>query len=231
MQGKIFLCDSPKLPGKDFSFPAIDVFTSAGHQSDGRSGNGPDPFPFAWPAQRATLAGVAVNAMRDANGWLHANYGDWRNSCSAETWCRRTDTATGVHLTVQCSTLRDCFPDHPHSWSPEMTESLCDNFEDAWMPGSKDALLSILGYADRLLRNLSIDYGVHSGAALAIVRHNGTLIPWDDDVDIYMQNKNVARFAEHVQYPYCIVVFKTPWVQAKVFMCDSERAMGSDRER
>lgn len=53
--------------------------------------------------------------------------------------------------------------------------------------------LDILQIFDKFCRDNGICYSLFAGTALGAVRHNG-FIPWDDDVDVFMDIKNYDRF-------------------------------------
>lgn len=56
-------------------------------------------------------------------------------------------------------------------------------------------ILQIAKDIDKLCRDYDIKYFVLGGSAIGAIRHNG-FIPWDDDFDIIMDNKNYARFCQ-----------------------------------
>lgn len=54
-------------------------------------------------------------------------------------------------------------------------------------------ILSILKDIDNFCNANNIQYYLAYGSALGAIRHNG-FIPWDDDIDIVMDNKNYQMF-------------------------------------
>lgn len=63
------------------------------------------------------------------------------------------------------------------------------------IPTKKDLKLKIfdlLRLADDILRRNDIEYISEGGTLLGIVRHNG-LIPWDDDADIFIMEKDYNK--------------------------------------
>ena len=56
-------------------------------------------------------------------------------------------------------------------------------------------ILSIMKDVDELCRNNGIEYYLLGGSAIGAVRHQG-FIPWDDDLDIVMNNDNFEKFVE-----------------------------------
>lgn len=61
----------------------------------------------------------------------------------------------------------------------------------------KDRILTILKYVDEICNKNNIQYFVAFGTLLGAIRHKG-FIPWDDDVDIYIPQKEYKRFRELV---------------------------------
>ena len=59
----------------------------------------------------------------------------------------------------------------------------------------QDDILGIMVDIDVFCRKYKIDYCLMAGSALGARRHKG-FIPWDDDIDIYMSEKDYLRFRE-----------------------------------
>ena len=57
----------------------------------------------------------------------------------------------------------------------------------------QDKILEIMVYLDEFCRQHDIKYFLMGGSALGAMRHGG-FIPWDDDIDIYMDYKNYLKF-------------------------------------
>ena len=53
--------------------------------------------------------------------------------------------------------------------------------------------LVILRFVDNFCKTYNIKYSLFSGTALGAVRHKG-FIPWDDDVDIFMERAEYNKF-------------------------------------
>ena len=56
-------------------------------------------------------------------------------------------------------------------------------------------ILEIAKDIDKLCRDNNIKYIILGGSAIGAIRHKG-FIPWDDDFDIIMDNKNYSRFCQ-----------------------------------
>ena len=57
----------------------------------------------------------------------------------------------------------------------------------------QDKILEIMVYVDEFCHEHGIMYYLMGGSALGAMRHNG-FIPWDDDLDIFMDFENYKRF-------------------------------------
>ena len=59
----------------------------------------------------------------------------------------------------------------------------------------QDKILEIMVYVDEFCRRNEIVYYLMGGSALGAIRHGG-FIPWDDDLDIFMDYENYHKFIE-----------------------------------
>ena len=73
-------------------------------------------------------------------------------------------------------------------------------------------LLEMLKWIDKICKEYNITYWISSGTCLGAVRHGG-FIPWDDDVDIEMTEKDYKKFkkviSKLVDSPYVLQTHKT----------------------
>lgn len=69
-------------------------------------------------------------------------------------------------------------------------------------------LLNMLLYLDDVCKRLNIDYRIDGGTVLGAVRHGG-FIPWDDDVDVVIENrkdyKKLCRFLKNHSHPQYVL--------------------------
>ena len=65
------------------------------------------------------------------------------------------------------------------------------------MTYAQEKLLALMIEIDSICRKHNIDYTLAGGSLIGAVRHRG-FIPWDDDMDIYMTQKNWYKFVDAV---------------------------------
>lgn len=56
----------------------------------------------------------------------------------------------------------------------------------------KNELLDILDYFDKVCKENNLNYYLGGGTLLGSIRHNG-IIPWDDDIDVYMPREDYEK--------------------------------------
>lgn len=66
------------------------------------------------------------------------------------------------------------------------------NPEGSTLRKAQHRMLDILSIVDIILRKHNIDYWLDGGSLLGAVRHGG-FIPWDDDLDIAIMNKDLPK--------------------------------------
>lgn len=59
----------------------------------------------------------------------------------------------------------------------------------------QDKILEIMSYIDEFCKENNISYYLMGGSALGAIRHGG-FIPWDDDLDIFMDWENYQKFID-----------------------------------
>lgn len=76
------------------------------------------------------------------------------------------------------------------------TKYMRDDVEDAFgIKRLQDKILEIVVYIDEFCKKHEIKYFLMGGSALGAMRHGG-FIPWDDDLDIFMDYQNYRKFEE-----------------------------------
>ena len=75
-----------------------------------------------------------------------------------------------------------------------MLKHMRDDLEDTYgILKLQDKILEIMMYIDAFCRKYEITYYLMGGSALGAMRHGG-FIPWDDDLDIFMDYANYTKF-------------------------------------
>ena len=99
---------------------------------------------------------------------------------------------------------------------------ICKHFPFIWKDKLKSDMLELLRFAHEMFEELGIDYVIHSGTALAYIRHNKTQIPWDDDIDLYIRKKDTTKVKNYIDKSsvYC---HASLWLGFKIFKCDSPK--------
>lgn len=68
----------------------------------------------------------------------------------------------------------------------------------AWESRQKKDAIGIMQYLSSLAIKINIDLFLHAGTLLGGVRHNG-IMPWDDDIDLMMNEKDIDIFIQKVK--------------------------------
>lgn len=79
-----------------------------------------------------------------------------------------------------------------------MSEYILKENEDGTVITVKDVqdiILEILVEFDRIANKYDLDYALAYGSELGAVRHGG-FIPWDDDIDLFMQREDYMKLVE-----------------------------------
>lgn len=59
-------------------------------------------------------------------------------------------------------------------------------------------MLDMLLYLDQICKTINVDYMLSDGNVLGAVRHQG-FVPWDDDVDVYIERKDWKRLIAYLK--------------------------------
>ena len=79
-------------------------------------------------------------------------------------------------------------------------------------------LLDMLLKIDDVCKKYNLTYFLEAGTLLGAIRHKG-MIPWDDDIDIFMPRKDYDQFVKlsnEFPYPYFL---QTPYTDPEYFYC------------
>lgn len=96
----------------------------------------------------------------------------------------------------------------------------CGAFRTLWTPELWDEFTDLLKWTHDTFSRHKVDYAISSGTALGYQRFKAFL-PWDDDVDIAVRKRDLARAEAAVKKPYCTARF---WGGSKIFKCSSPKA-------
>jgi len=84
------------------------------------------------------------------------------------------------------------------------------NYEGSTLRKTQLRMLEMLAFLDKLCKQNNITYFIAFGTLLGAVRHGG-FIPWDDDLDVYINPKDLKRLRSIInreRYPYVVQCHK-----------------------
>lgn len=103
---------------------------------------------------------------------------------------------------------------------------------NVWDEKQKDQALNISKYIGEISVKKNLKLYAHAGTLLGFIRHND-IMPWDDDIDFTMDEKDLKKLIEEVEKDqyinYCISTWqKTGLKYYKFFFRDGEKKEGYD---
>jgi hypothetical protein len=103
------------------------------------------------------------------------------------------------------------------------TNPLCRDFRFVWGDAAKyAAATTLLKRVTTFLEAHGQKYALIGGALLGMVRHNGSFVPWDDDVDLYAQHYSSLSALPKLIEGTSDLCYGRFWKeQIKIYRCDS----------
>jgi len=137
---------------------------------------------------RACHLGDDRSVAFNSQGWLKKELqppGRWRRWTSSPT--------RGLYVSreqVFCDDGETSASAQSVDWT---TRELLRSFPDVWSSRDRRVVRRMLAAVDAVLTKARIPYALAYGTLLGCVRHGG-LIPWDDDVDVCIDERSLLRF-------------------------------------
>ena len=103
------------------------------------------------------------------------------------------------------------------------TQNVCSFFADVPPPDLHEQKILLFRETVQLLKKHQIAYVMSSGTLLGMQRHKNGLVPWDDDMDIAVQNKDIARVHQALKQSSNLAVVKF-WGGYKSFFKNASRS-------
>jgi len=80
------------------------------------------------------------------------------------------------------------------------------NYEGSQLRKAQNRMIEMLAFMDKVCQDHQIQYFIAYGTLLGAIRHGG-FIPWDDDVDVIMSDRDMVKFRNIVnQHPARFIV-------------------------
>ena len=80
------------------------------------------------------------------------------------------------------------------------------NYDGSLLRKAQLRMFEMLTFLDKICKENNIEYFISFGTLLGAVRHGG-FIPWDDDLDVYINDKDLRRLRKIINggnYPYVV---------------------------
>ncbi len=71
--------------------------------------------------------------------------------------------------------------------------------QEAWQPTQKEKAVNLLKQLINHAEKLDIKLFLHAGTLLGGIRHNGHIMPWDDDIDIAILEEDLNKFIPAIE--------------------------------
>lgn len=103
-------------------------------------------------------------------------------------------------------------------------DPLCRAFPYVWGDATKYLNTTrLLNKVTTFLKTHDQEYVLIGGALLGLVRHNGSFVPWDDDVDLYVRHSTLSLLPSLIERTSDLCYGHFWSEQIKIYECDSQK--------
>ena len=101
-------------------------------------------------------------------------------------------------------------------------DPICKSFPNVWTSKKRADCLKLLDVFHNFAEEINAEYAIIGGTAIGYMRHNKTLLPWEDDIDVYLRPEDVSKMKARIDKSdiYC---HASLWLGFKMFRCDSPK--------